>query len=182
VKRFAWILVLVALVASALFVSGCVGDEAASTLDQAQTDKLQQAADLVKAVPPPRLPYSIERENIAKRLEVTNSRAQVGWIYLFETGRVVGRFPVRGKVTSGSKRLTSTEKEWPYVGQYGVLGEAPDEMGAYGASGEYIFWFDPAGNYHQFKGNYFYSTKPYQIQLGAISVEVDKAEEGRYAK
>ena len=61
------------------------------------------------------------------------------------------------------------------------MGESPDEMGAYGSSDAYIFWFDPAGRYHQHRGDYFLSPVPYKIDLnyGTISVEIDQVAENK---
>jgi hypothetical protein len=146
--------------------------------------KLQQSATVMESVGVPQFNYSVERENIAKRLEVTNNPNLLQWIYPMSAGRVIGRFPVRGKVTSGAKRLTSSEMTTRIDGgEYNedTMTEAPDEMGTYGSSGEYIFWFDPAGNYHQHKGDYFLSTEPYKLDTGngTISVEIDQAEKAK---
>lgn len=176
-------LLIILMVFSVIGCGGTIQPSATDQLQQQTAEKADQAAKLASSVKSPKLNYSIERENIAKRLEATNNPNQLGWVYLFETGRAIGRFPVRGKVTSGSKRLSSTEMKIDIdTGEWSgeTLAEAPDDMGAYGSSDPYIFWFDPAGNYHQFNGNYFYSTKPYQIEMGAITLEVDQTELKKY--
>lgn len=160
---------------------------AQQTMDEQNKKKQEQAAKVMNTVEVPTFNYSVERENIAKRLEVTNDPNLLQWIYPMSAGRVIGRFPVRGKVTSGSKRLTSTEMKIKIDGgQYDqdTFVEAPDEMGAYGSSGDYVFWFDPSGQYHQHRGDYFLTTEPYKLDLGngTISVDVDQNELNKVAE
>ena len=149
---------------------GCEVDEARQVRNQQMEDKSIQAMNVMKQTPVPEFKRSLERENIVKRLKVTNDPNTLQWIYPMSAGRVVGRFPVLGKVTGGSKRLTP---ESYYNGSGEIL---PDETGAYGSSDAYIFWFDPAGRYHQHRGDYFLSPVPYKIDLnyGTISVEIDQ--------
>ena len=153
---------------------GCEVDEARQVRNQQMEDKSIQAMNVMKQTPVPEFKRSLERENIVKRLKVTNDPNTLQWIYPMSAGRVVGRFPVLGKVTGGSKRLTP---ETYYDGAE-IL---PDETGAYGSSDAYIFWFDPAGRYHQHRGDYFLSPVPYKIDLnyGTISVEIDQVTENK---
>jgi len=152
---------------------GCEVDEARQVRNQQMEDKSIQAMNVMKQTPVPEFKRSLERENIVKRLKVTNDPNTLQWIYPMSAGRVVGRFPVLGKVTGGSKRLTP---ETYYDGGGSEI--LPDETGAYGSSDAYIFWFDPAGRYHQHRGDYFLSPVPYKIDLnyGTISVEIDQTE------
>jgi len=152
---------------------GCEVDEARQVRNQQMEDKSIQAMNVMKQTPVPEFKRSLERENIVKRLKITNDPNTLQWIYPMSAGRVVGRFPVLGKVTGGSKRLTP---ETYYDGGGSEI--LPDETGAYGSSDAYIFWFDPAGRYHQHRGDYFLSPVPYKIDLnyGTISVEIDQTE------
>lgn len=167
-----------------VLLAGCtvpVPSDAAKTMADQNDQKSMQAARVMSQVPVPQFNSSLERKNISDRLITTNNPNTLQWIYLFSAGRTIGRFPVRGKVTSGSKRLTSTQMDVRVDGGTATidqLQEAPDEMGTYGTSGAYIFWFDPAGNYQQWQGDYFMSPVPYQIdkQYGTISVEIDATE------
>ncbi|MCL1700732.1 hypothetical protein [Lysinibacillus sp. Bpr_S20] len=157
-------------------------ESAQDKLSKDNKEKLNQSVKVMESVKTPKINYSVERENIAKRISVTNDANLLQWIYPMSAGRVIGRFPVRGKVTSGDKRLTSTQmlndegKSGGY--SYTHVVEAPDEMGAYGSSGGYIFWFDPSGQYHQHKGDYFLTTEPYKLDdgNGTISVDIDENE------
>jgi len=155
-------------------------------MKQQNDDKLQQATEVMDQVKVPKFKRSIERENIHDRLVMTNDPNTLQWIYPVSNGRVIGRFTVRGKVTSGSKRLTSpVMKDEHYdlgsngTGDYYI--PAPDESGAYGDSGDYIFWFDPAKQIHQWKGQYLLSPVPYKIEqgYGTVSVEIDITEQAK---
>jgi hypothetical protein len=162
-------------------------DDTQKTLNEQNENKLKQSAKVMKSVNVPEFNYSIERENIAKRLETTNNPNLLQWIYPMSAGRVIGRFPVRGKITSGSKRLTSTQMKVKIDGgewNQDTFVEAPDEMGAYGSSDPYVFWFDPSGQYHQHSGDYFLTTEPYKLDLGngTISVDIDEKELSKVAE
>lgn len=154
------------------------------TIKEQQQDKINQAERMMQQTRVPAFNESLERENIRNRLIVSNDPNTLQWIYPMSAGRVIGRFPVKGKVTSGGKRLTSTDMfTWGDGGEYGqdFVTEAPDEMGTYGNSGDYLFWFDPAGRIHQFKGDYFVSPVPYKIDVGngTLALDVDVTEENK---
>lgn len=172
----------------ALFLTGCTTTNAQKTMMSQDVKRQEQAARMMDNIKTPVFNYSVERENIAMRLTTTNNPLTIGWIYPMSAGRVLGRFPVRGKVTSGSKRLTNTEMYSTVDsgdGNYAYeMVPAPDEMGTYGGSSNYVFWFDPAGNYFQHEGDYFYSTSPYQIDVnnGTIKLEIDTKENSKIDK
>lgn len=92
----------------------------------------------------------IERNNIIFRSEVT-AAGNIMYLYRYsETGQILYRVPVVGKVTSTTKRL---EKPFVFMridgGEYNMdtMVEAPDAFGTYGHSTARIFWMDPQGNY-----------------------------------
>jgi hypothetical protein len=109
---------------------------------------------------------TVEQKNIIERLKVDNQPGSVKHLYIISpySGDVLLYSTVRGKVTSGSKRLTpNTIVASGNDGGYGRVGgfpivvggsraETPEVLGddgAYGGSGDYIFWFDVRGVYHQ---------------------------------
>lgn len=109
---------------------------------------------------------TIEQENIIERLKRDNLPGSVKHLYIISsyTGDVLQYSTVRGKVTSGNKRL-SPKTINNSVGFQGTNGytntvtlngvsyytdEVLDDGGAYGESGSYMFWFDAQGNYHQY--------------------------------
>ena len=155
-----------------LVLAGCSESE----IDKQTAQKVENANVVMAQTQPPVIKRSLERENISQRIKVSNDPNTLQWIYPISAGRVIGRFPVKGKVTSGGKRLTPTSG---YNSQTQSSEELPDEMATYGNSGDYIFWFDPAGQIHQWKGDYFVSPVPYQIDkgYGTISVDIDNSEQ-----
>jgi len=163
-------IVLVVILSTMLFVLIGCEETTRNKIDNQAEKKAEQAVKMMEQTPTPSLDRSLERENIVKRLKITNDANTLQWIYPMSAGRVIGRFPVLGKITSGSKKLT------PDMDVYNSNRPMPDEMGAYGSSDGYVFWFDPAGRYHQHRGDYFLSPVPYKIDLnyGTISVEIDK--------
>ncbi|WCK57279.1 hypothetical protein PP175_29250 (plasmid) [Aneurinibacillus sp. Ricciae_BoGa-3] len=165
--------IVATIIGATLFSVGCSTNE----IQVQQEQKVQNAIHVFEQTKVPQINKSLERENIRQRILVSNDPNTLMWIYPMSAGRVIGRFPVKGKVTSGGKRLTATTE----FNNAGNTLESPDEMGTYGASGDYIFWFDPAGRYHQHKGDYFLSPVPYKIDLGygTISTEVDQSEDSK---
>lgn len=165
--------VLISLtIGSSLLLAGCEDTVSTSQMK----DKIGYSESLMKQVNTPKLSRSLERENIRQRLIVSNDPLTLQWIYPMSAGRVLGRFPVKGKITSSSKRLTpSTIMD---TGSYNTSEELPDESGAYGSSVEYIFWFDPSGEIHSHRGDFFMSPRPYMIDegYGTITNEIDQAE------
>lgn len=107
---------------------------------------------------------TIEQENIIERLKRDNQPGSIKHLYIISsyTGDVLQYSTVKGKVTSGGKRLSpktingdglnkSTNSNWVTIGdtRY-TTDEVLDDGGAYGESGSYMFWFDAQGNYHQY--------------------------------
>lgn len=160
-------------------LSAC--EETTNVADKQQQQKNENTQSIMNQTPVPKLTHSLERENIRKRIILTNDPNTLQWIYPISNGRVIGRFPVKGKVTSGQKRLTSAMRVNTSGYQNDVVTDYPDEQGAYGSSNEYIFWFDPAGNIYQWEGDYFVSTVPYEIDkgYGTVTMTVDKSEQAK---
>lgn len=107
---------------------------------------------------------TIEQENIIERLKRDNAPGSIKHLYIISsyTGDVLQYSTVNGKVTSGSKRLSpktvngngynnSGYSNTVHIGgtMY-TTDEVLDDGGAYGESGNYMFWFDAQGNYHQY--------------------------------
>jgi len=174
-KKKVWIGLAVGLLTIST-LTGCIED---TEIQKQEKAKVENAMKVFEQTKVPSINKSLERENIRQRILVSNDANTLQWIYISDGGRVFGRFPVKGKVTSGSKRLTNNQS---YVQNQGYT-DAPDEMGTYGSSSPYVFWFDPAGQIHQWSGVYFVSPVPYKIDegFGTIDIEID-AEENERAK
>lgn len=103
--------------------------------------------------------HTVEQKNIIDRLAIDNTPGSIKHLYVISaySGQVIMYSTVRGKVTSGSKRLSpSTVNASSNMGSSVYIGDQTYETeeiisddGAYGSSGDYIFWFDSKGAYHQ---------------------------------
>lgn len=107
---------------------------------------------------------TVEQRNIRDRLAADNKPGSLKHLYVISStsGQVILYSTVRGKVTSGNKRLTPKSVyvaayqgdmlggfAIPIGGTSKVTTEVLGDDGAYGDSGDYLFWFDAAGRYHQ---------------------------------
>lgn len=116
-----------------------------------------------------------EIDNIKKRLELTSDPALMGYIVLFnDMGTPILYTTVKGKVTSGSKRLTSPFQETA-LSRAGVaessssdFTDAPSDEGTWGSSNPYIFFWTTGGQYIQWSGNYLYSDKPFRMDTPSV--------------
>lgn len=133
---------------------------------QEQTEVASKVNSLINSVPLPNLESSLERKNISRRLELFSDENKVSYIYLISFGRVMAFYTVQGKITSGNKRLTSTERlvgcdtgEWN--GE--CLIESPELDGTYGSSSQYIFFWTTDGAYVQWNGEYMLSDFPLKL-------------------
>ena len=127
--------------------------------------------------------YSLERYNLIRRAYWVNGQREkantlvcavekpLGYIVLFtESGGVVGRFVVDGKVTSLNSFLSPNyyEKYW-YEG--GVVNtELADVDGSYGENDNGIFFFTTDGKYIEWTGTYLYSDIPFIVDDPILKV------------
>lgn len=110
--------------------------------------------------------WTVEQKNIAERLEKDNKVGSIKHLYVISpySGQVILYSTVRGKVTSGSKRLTPNtvatgNGQYHYDSDRGIAvningqekrtAEVLQDDGTYGSSCEYIYWFSSKGTYHQ---------------------------------
>ncbi|MES3004855.1 MAG: hypothetical protein V4690_01930 [Patescibacteria group bacterium] len=128
---------------------------------------------------------TVEQQNIADRLKVTQDPTKVMWIHLIALdGRILRRMAVRNKVTSSSKRLEPVQavvvsgdmKSGYYPAAPGGF-QTPELIqpdGTHGSSDPYIFWFDPMGRYHQWgtAGGLGYLLTDYPIDIGSEMDEI----------
>lgn len=149
-------------------ISGCNVDQAPATVKQTQVQKAEQAAASIAFT------ENAEIDNIKRRLELTSDPGLTGFILLLnEMGQPIMYAGVKGKITSGGKRLTSPEQKWKLdCGQYcgEDLGPAPSDEGTWGNSGEYVFFWTTAGQYIQWNGKYLYSDKPFRTTVEPIVI------------
>ncbi len=137
------------------------------TAKEVQAEKAQAQADSIKFT------ENAEIENIKKRLELTSNPGLTGFIILLnEMGQPVMYTSVKGKVTSGSKRLTAPDH---YTCDGGVCNyrPAPSDEGTYGSSDSYIYFWTMSGQYIQWNGKYLYSEKPFRLDTKPLVVDIN---------
>ena len=151
-----------AIIATSVMLSGCP-DERPSEKN-IQAEKAKEAANSISFA------ENAEIENIKKRLELTANPGLLGYIVLLnQSGQPVFYTPVKGKITSGSKRLTASDRYSPQ-GTNGFIRQAPSDEGTYGSSGEYVFFWTTGGQYIQWNGMYMYSDKPIRLTVEPLVV------------
>lgn len=126
----------------------------------------QQSASGVKkvTVQVPTNPEGLttEQKNIRERLLEDNKPGSVKHLYVVSaySGQVIIYSTVRGKVTSGGKRLTpmtinGSGNDANYTipvdigGRRRYTAEVLQDDGTYGSSSDYLYWWDTKGVYHQ---------------------------------
>lgn len=137
-----------------------------------------------------------EQRNVGKRLLEDNKPGSIKHLYVISaySGQVLIYSTVQGKVTSGGKRLTPTTIVGGYSqgGYYGgfpttvggrevYTSEVLQDDGTYGHSGDYLYWWDTKGVYHQHYlsgGQILHiSTQPLSVKSVVINMELTKVNE-----
>lgn len=156
------------LVIMALVLVGCEPEQPAAK--NVQAEKAKAVANSISFT------ENAEIENIKKRLELTSSPGLLGYVVLLnETGQPVMYTGIKGKITSGSKRLTQPDRVQTHSGgtSGGALAmAAPSDEGTYGNSGEYVYFWTSGGQYIQWNGKYLYSDKPFRLSTEPLVVSV----------
>jgi len=130
--------------------------------EQAQTEINQK--NLFAVQPPPKISWSLERDNLIKRFKLQNDRSVMFYMYIFIEGvsEPVGYYQVN-KVSSVNSQLTNTQQivinkdtaSWSAE----VL-PSPAEDGSYGTNGDAVFGFTPNEIYIEHNMHYIVSTVP----------------------
>ena len=151
------------------------------------TNKTIYTADmLARNQPTPTdISYSLERYNLIRRAYWVNGQREkantlvceiekpLGYIVLFtESGSVVGRFVVDGKVSSLNSYLTPDSEYYEYSGgDYKTKNKwIADIDGSYGENDNGIFFFTPDGKYIEWTGIYLYSDIPFEVESPIVKV------------
>lgn len=167
----------VVLAACLLLVTGC---EVEAT-DEQRTQQVSRELKYNQPTPTD-IDYSLERYNLIRRAYWVNAQREkanavicpiqkpMGYIVLFtESGSIVGRFCVDGKVSSLNSYLTP-DSEY-YDGGGSVYNDwLADVDGSYGENDNGIFFFTPEGNYLEWTGTYLYSDIPFEVDEPVLRV------------
>ena len=134
--------------------------------------------------------FTAEQRNIMEKYKRDNTPGAIKHLYVISaySGQVILYSTVQGKVTSGTKRLTPSEvtgsRDWGNSftvninGTHYYTNEVLGDDGAYGSSGDYIFWFDTRGIMHQhYMGGgqiLHISDQPLAVKSIIINMELNK--------
>ena len=146
---------LLFILISGLLLTSCVESQ-----QQKSDSGVKKATTKIKTNPDG---TTVEQKNIIERLKRDNDIGSIKHLYVISsyTGDVLQYSTVKGKVTSGGKRLSpkTVNGNGNSIGYSNTVklngttyttDEVLDDGGAYGDSGNYLFWFDTQGNYHQY--------------------------------
>lgn len=167
------------MVITMIFSLSACGEPSGQHQDMVST--LDTVSDLQERQPTPTdLDFSLERYNLIRRAYWVNGQREkaaavvcqvekpLGYIVLFtESGSVVGRFVVDGKVSSLNSYLTPDSEA--YSSGY-RLDWVADVDGSYGENDAGIFFFTPDGKYVEWTGTYLYSDIPFEVDDPVVKV------------
>lgn len=149
-----------------IFLTSADGCENTNTQSVEQKKVEENQKRLMAETEVPTLTKSLERKAISKRLVMFEDENKVSYIYLVSYGRVMAFYTIKGKVTSGNKRLTTNEQLVSADGgQYNqdIVLEAPSLDGTYGGSDAYVFFWTTDDTYVQWNGEYMICDKPLKL-------------------
>ena len=172
------------LLCSLLVLTGC--DYEPTSAEQDMENTLNVGNKLVANQPTPTdIDYSLERYNLIKRAYWVNGMRDkaralpapiadmpFGYIVLLtESGSVVGKFTVDGKVSSLNSYLTPDSELYECVTSYSCENSwLPDVDGSYGSNDNGIFFFTTDGKYIEWTGTYLYSDIPFTVKDPIVKV------------
>lgn len=181
------ILLLAFLIIAPVMFCGCSLDETTQRTDTRQDIANTQTTvnDLVNHQPTPTdLDYSLERYNLIRRAYWVNGQREkainlpcgiikpLGYIVLFSnSGAVIGRFIVDGKVSSLNSFLTPNMIQQTAGEGRVVETELPDIDGSYGENISGIFFFTTDGKYIEWTGDFLYSDIPFTVDDPILRTE-----------
>jgi len=147
-----------------LCLSSCGTNHSNTALEEQSKTELNQR-DLNKLQPPPKIYWSLERDNLIKRFKLQNDRSVSFYMYVFIEGTSdpIGYYQVN-KVSSVNSQLTNTEQlvDDPNgdMSAGSVILPSPAEDGSYGTNGDAVFGFTPEDIYIEHNMKYIVSTVP----------------------
>lgn len=151
-----------------------------SALDEQVETEVNQK-NLLAVQPPPKISWSLERDNLIKRFRLQNDRTVMFYMYVFIEGVAdpIGYYQIN-KVSSVNSQLTNTEQviRIPNSGEKMVL-PSPAEDGSYGTNGDGVFGFTPEDIYIEHNMKYIVATVPLSFtkpvnRLTVINVQTEK--------
>lgn len=185
-KILSVILMVVILIGVCISLTAC-DEPSAPTGSKADRQKTKAVADsLAQSQPTPTdISFSLERFNLIRRAYWVNGQREkaasvicrvdrpLGYIVLFtESGSVVNRFVVDGKVSSLNSYLTADSDYYEIAtGSSSTYRNnwLADVDGSYGENDSGIFFFTPDGKYIEWTGTYLYSDIPFEVDNPVVT-------------
>ena len=171
-KKKIFAIMLISAVFMTLF-AGCKIENSGSYQDTLNTKEAANNLQKNQSTPTD-IEYSLERYNLIRRAYWVNGQREkanalvcqvekpLGYVILLtESGSVVGKFTVDGKVTSLNSYLTpdtTAGGSW-----------LADVDGSYGENDNGIFFFTPDGKYVEWSGIYLYSDIPFEVDAPVVN-------------
>ncbi len=172
---------VVGLILLGLFPMSCMQPQQQTSSDSG----IQKAT--AKITVDPATGLSAEQWNIEQKITRDNEPGAIKHLYIISpySGECILYSTVKGKVTSGNKRLSpktvNSREGWSNIvtinGQSLNTDEILGDDGSYGESNPYIFWIDAQGRYQQFyPGNamVFISDAPVAVKSVTINMALSK--------
>jgi len=156
---------LIPVIMITLLLSAC-NDVKPTKAKVTQSMKAAEAAESITFT------ENAEIENIKARLQLTSDPGLTGFVLLMnEAGQPIMYTSVRGKITSGGKRLT---KQYKLVKVYQgrIKTPAPSDEGTWGSSNPYVYFWTTTGQYIQWNGKYLYSDKPFRTNVAPLVINI----------
>ena len=181
------VLIIVMLVGICISLTACDEMKSVPSGTYADRQNTRAVADsLSNSQPTPTdINFSLERFNLIRRAYWVNGQREkaasvicrvdrpLGYIVLFtESGSVVNRFVVDGKVSSLNSYLTADSDYYEVAtGSSDTYRNnwLADVDGSYGENDSGIFFFTPDGKYIEWTGTYLYSDIPFEIDNPVVT-------------
>ena len=185
-KILSVILMVAILIGVCISLTAC-DEPSAPTGSKADRQNTKAVADsLAQSQPTPTdINFSLERFNLIRRAYWVNGQREkaasvicrvdrpLGYIVLFtESGSVVNRFVVDGKVSSLNSYLTADSDYYEIAtGATSTYRNnwLADVDGSYGENDSGIFFFTPDGKYIEWTGTYLYSDIPFEVDNPVVT-------------
>jgi hypothetical protein len=147
------------------FLAGCLGQD--NTPRGQPTKAAKEAADSINFI------GNAEVDNIKRRLTLTSNPDLLGFILILnQAGQPILYEAVKGKITSGTKRLNAPDRT-KCGGNNCFNTSAASDEGTYGASSDYVYYFNTSGQYRQFHNvGYLYSDAPFRLTIEPLAVSL----------
>lgn len=185
-KILSVILMVAILIGVCISLTACdeISEPTGSYADRQNTKAV--ADSLSQSQPTPTdINFSLERFNLIRRAYWVNGQREkaasvicrvdrpLGYIVLFtESGSVVNRFVVDGKVSSLNSYLTADSDYYEIAtGSSSTYRNnwLADVDGSYGENDSGIFFFTPDGKYIEWTGTYLYSDIPFEVDNPVVT-------------